>query len=100
MPEFEESRKGVRPILKVYIAQHCPVCREALQVVEGIRRRFLELNIQVVDIEVEDTEPIDRVFSVPTYVLDGQTVSLGNPDKEVLEQRLANALSAVREETG
>jgi predicted thioredoxin/glutaredoxin len=73
-----------QPTLRLYIAQHCPTCRDALRIVDGIQRRLAAVDVQVINLETEGAENIDGVFSVPTYVLDGRTLSLGNPDPEQL----------------
>ncbi len=34
-----------QPTLRIYIAQHCPTCRDALQIVDGIQRRFAAVDV-------------------------------------------------------
>lgn len=98
MAESTDRRREDKPTLRVYIAPHCPICREALRIVESIRRRFAKLYVEVIDLEAKHAKNIDGVFSVPTYVLNGRTVSLGNPELEALERKLTNAMSTVKGE--
>ncbi len=98
MPGTADGRHEDTPTLRVYVAQHCPFCREALCIAEKMRRRFSRVSVQVIDLQAERARNVDGVFSVPTYVLDGRTVSLGNPEVELLEQKLMDAISAVGKE--
>jgi glutaredoxin len=98
MSEMPDGNQEGMPTLRVYIARHCPVCREALGLVEKIRVRFSRLDIQIIDLEAERAKNVDSVFSVPTYVLDGRTLSLGNPEAEVLEQKLMGAMALAGKE--
>ena len=77
--------------LRIYISHHCPSCAEALRLAEEIRRRFVGVDLELIDLEAEDSRNIDDVFTVPTYVLNGSTVSRGNPAPEELFSRLAAA---------
>ena len=93
MAEPTDRGQEDKPTLRVYVAPHCPICREALRIAEKIRRTFAKLSVQVIDLEAKDAKNLDGVFSVPTYVLNGRTVSLGNPEVDVLERKLTDATS-------
>jgi glutaredoxin len=99
VPVIDNSGKKATPTLRVYIAHHCVVCHEALQIIEKIKHGFAEVDVQVIDLEADRIDNIDGVFSVPTYVLDGRTVFLGNPEAEALERKLRDAMSIVGKET-
>jgi hypothetical protein len=81
------------PMLRIYIAQHCPTCSEAIRLADEVRRRFVKIDLQVINLDAEGSQNLDDVFSVPTYVLDGQILSLGNPDPDELFSRLTKELS-------
>jgi predicted thioredoxin/glutaredoxin len=64
--------------LDVYVGNHCRNCQEALRIAQEARQ-ILDVEVRVIDID-QATEPIpSKVVAVPTYILDGQVVSLGNP---------------------
>lgn len=98
MAESFDQHEEDMPTLRVYVAPHCVICREALRIAKRIRRTFAKLNVQVIDLEAKDAKNLDGVFSVPTYVLNGRTVSLGNPEVDVLERKVTAAMSVVEEE--
>ncbi len=87
------SEKGKTPTLRIYIARHCPSCEEALRLAEEVKGRYAKLNLELIDLEMEGSKNFDDVFSVPTYVLDGKTLALGNPAPDELFSRLAQALA-------
>lgn len=80
------------PVLRIYIAAHCWTCDEAIRLAGEVRERFANLKLELIDLDKEGDENLDNVFSVPTYVLDGRTISLGNPPPDQLFNRLTEAL--------
>ncbi len=85
------SRK--RLTLRIYVARHCPSCEEARQLADEVRKRFARVDLEVIDLSAEGSQNLDDVFSVPTFVLDGHTFSLGNPAPAELFTRLTEALA-------
>lgn len=92
MPEPVDRQEKHTPTLRVYVADHCPICRDAVPIVEMVRRKFSRVEVRVINLEAEQSRNVDGVFSVPTYILDGRTLSLGNPDTDVLVRQLSQAL--------
>lgn len=80
------------PVLRIYVAAHCWSCDEAIRLAGELREKFASLKLELIDLDEEGNENLDDVFSVPTYVLDGRTISLGNPAPDQLFDRLAEAL--------
>ena len=76
--------------LDVYVSETCWSCDEARQIVADIGPRFPGITIELRDIS--DERRPGSVFATPTYVLDGRTLFLGNPTREQLQQKLAEAL--------
>ena len=74
--------------LDVYVSETCWSCDEARQIVADFGPRFPSVTIELRDIG--DVRRPDSVFATPTYVLDGQTIFLGNPTREQLQQKLVN----------
>ena len=70
------------PRLAIYIAEHCEICEYALEVAAWIRQSYPRVDLQIVDIH-QTTEPVPEcVFATPTYLLNGQVWSLGNPSAD------------------
>ena len=81
--------------LDVYVAAHCFACAEARRLAAAAARRFPGLEVRTIDIDAAraGTPPVlpDGVVAVPTYLLDGAVVALGNPGAEQLFARIASA---------
>jgi hypothetical protein len=78
--------------LQVYIEAGCSTCRRARELAVAVARRYLELEVEVIDISRTEHDVPDAVFAVPTYMLDGSVISLGNPSLEELREWLDAAL--------
>ena len=72
------------PRLDIYIAEHCFGCDEARRLAGAVVSRFMGLSVRVVDLVREPDERPDSLVAVPSYVLDGRVISLGNPRQEDL----------------
>ena len=83
---------GTKPTLRIYVGQHCWSCDETLRLASEVRANFAGLNVEVIDLDAEDSENVDNVFSVPTYVFNGRTIWLGNPATEELLLGLSTLL--------
>jgi glutaredoxin len=67
--------------LEIYVASDCDNCEEALRIAE-LAREVDGIDVAVIDLdEADQTVPL-RVVAVPTYLLDGRIVSLGNPYRD------------------
>lgn len=83
---------GNRPTLRIYIAKHCWLCEEAVRLAEDVQMRFVELNVELIDLDAEGSVNYDGVFSTPTYIFNGRTISLGNPTPEELFAKVSASL--------
>jgi len=79
--------------LSLFIEEGCTSCGQAIEVAERAREQYPELDVKVVDIGVSSEEQPQGVFAVPTFVLDGEVVSLGTPSWERPTPLLAAALN-------
>lgn len=77
--------------LRIYVARHCESCAEALRLAEEVRQKHRTVNVEVIDLDAEEGRNWDDVFSVPTWLLDGKVISLGNPSADELEVRLSQS---------
>lgn len=89
------SENGNRPILRIYVGKHCWSCEEAMRLAEEVRSNFAKLVVEVIDLEAEGSVNHDDVFSTPTYVFNGRTISLGNPSSEELFANLSVSLGVI-----
>ena len=58
--------------------------------VDDLAPQFPEVVMELLDTQTHP--PPDQVFAVPTYVLDGEIISLGNPYPEELRRKLTAAI--------
>ena len=79
------------PRLEVYVSSECLNCGEAVSLAEEAAARYPNVMVRVIDLDQVGSPPPDPVVAVPTYVLNGRVVSLGNPDPEDLFARLHEA---------
>jgi len=64
--------------LRIYVSEDCPGCTRARSIAQAVQSHRPGVAVEVIDLM--DGHPIPpQVFSVPTYLLNGQVVSLGNP---------------------
>ena len=78
-----------RPTLRIYVGQHCWSCEETVRLADEVRTQFAVVNVELIDLDVEGSVNLDDVFSVPTYVFNGRTIFLGNPNRDELFLRLS-----------
>jgi glutaredoxin len=77
--------------LQVFVGAGCPMCQRALRLAREVDNDYPQLAVQVVDIG-ESAARRDDVFAVPTFVLDGRVLSLGNPQRSHLRQEIESLL--------
>ncbi|MCH8340655.1 MAG: hypothetical protein IIA51_03765 [Chloroflexi bacterium] len=72
--------------LDIYIDDCCETCEQARKIADQVRERMPQVEVNLI---VLNGETPDSVFAVPTYLLDGVTLFLGNPSEAELFERLA-----------
>ena len=78
--------------LQVFVKTDCDICSRARQLAQQADERFPNLVVDIVDMNEADLER-DDVFAVPTFVLEGRVLSLGNPQESELHDEVASLLS-------
>ena len=86
------TKDGNKATLRIYVVKHCWSCEEALRLAGDVQKRFAELNVELIDLDDEGNMNYDDVFSTPTYVFNGRTISLGNPSPEELFAKVSASL--------
>jgi hypothetical protein len=77
-------------VLKIYTMRHCLTCETTRDIAAEISERCPWLLVELIHLDDPGATVPPQVFSVPTYVLDDQVVSLGNPYLEHLEAMVCN----------
>ena len=75
--------------LQVYVADDCWACDETRRIVAEIAPEFPDIQVELLDMRTEPHP--ENVFAVPTYLLNGRVISLGNPHRADLRARLVQA---------
>lgn len=86
------NRDKKKPTLRIYVGQHCWSCDETLRLADEVRKSFPSLTVELIDLDTEENRNVDDVFSVPTYVFEECTISLGNPSREELFSKVSASL--------
>ena len=91
----EDSRSG--RVLDIYVAPACTGSETARRLAVALRALALpDVEVRLIDLSEPGVVRPPAVFAVPTYLLDGRVLSLGNPDEAWLLDQLAPA--AARDE--
>lgn len=84
-----------RPTLRIYVAPGCAGCRTALDIAETVRHARPHQPIEVIDLAAQPDNPLPPgVVGTPTYLLDSDVISLGNPALDELLRRLDSVATA------
>ncbi len=79
-----------RRILEIYVAPDCFGCETARNLASKVCAfSWPDLEVRLLDLSEPDVIRPPAVFAVPTYVLDGRVISLGNPEEDWLLDQLA-----------
>jgi hypothetical protein len=63
-------------------------------VAERTRKRLPQIDVRLIDLSQDKNDRPTSVFAVPTYLLNGELLSLGNPDEDELVACLQSALDS------
>jgi hypothetical protein len=86
-----EARIDGRPTLALYVEDGCPSCAAAQELARRAGRDFPALAVRVISLSVSSEEAPEGVFAAPTFMLNGQVVSLGTPTWDQLCEALSEA---------
>jgi hypothetical protein len=76
-------------VLEIYVAPECAPCVEARVFAQEMQRCLTWLQVELIELDGRRELP-PRVAATPTYLLDGNVISLGNPRRERLMQLIAD----------
>lgn len=73
-------RPGRPPTLRIYVTPGCAGCEIAAAMAGAVRRALPCREVVVIDL-ADDPGPLPAgVIGTPTYLLDDEVISLGNPE--------------------
>jgi hypothetical protein len=79
-----------RRILEIYVAPDCFGCETARDLAGMLHARgWPHLEVRLLDLSQPHVTRPAAVFAVPTYILDGRVISLGNPEEGWLLDQVA-----------
>ena len=86
---------SIQRILEIYVAPDCFGCETARNVARMVRARgWPDLEVRLLDLTEPGVVRPAAVFAVPTYLLDGRVISLGNPEEDWLLDKLTPPVPA------
>lgn len=77
--------------LDVYVETGCRFCERAQEIAHEIGDAYPGMAVRIID--VADAPAAADVFAVPTFVLNGTVISLGNPDRSALRCAIESLLN-------
>jgi hypothetical protein len=77
--------------LQIFVDGACPVCAEARRLANIAQEQLPLLQVALIDVTAEGVSIPNAVFAVPTYMLNGKTLWLGNPKETEFIQHLKAA---------
>lgn len=79
--------------LKVFVEEDCWSCSESRRLIAEMAPQFPQVNMEVIDLSMAQRP--QNIFAVPTYTLNGEIISLGNPYPTDLRRKLLAALDTM-----
>ena len=76
-------------LLEIYVQDGCFGCQRSFELAERARGAFPEMQVEIIDMLSTGGVYRSQVAATPTYILDGEIISLGNPSPAELEAMLA-----------
>lgn len=85
-------------LLEIYVLPQCFGCETAIQLAQRVQALDIPgVDVRIVDLSKPGAVRPANVFAVPTYVLNGEILSLGNPEEDRLLAEVASVHSAHQE---
>ncbi len=78
--------------LSLYVTSDCFSCKESVSIISEVAMRFPGLITEVVYLDEAGASKPDQVFAVPTYLMDGNILFMGNPYLETMVSSIQDAL--------
>jgi glutaredoxin len=90
---LSSRRRVMEATLELYVDKDCPGCARARRYAQYVQEHFPRLEVRIIDLEESNIhERPSSIFTVPTYLLNGKMLSLGNPKLEDLLEKIEGVL--------
>jgi hypothetical protein len=86
----------MKPVLKVFVAEHCPGCSDALSMTTRIKQDYPAITVEIIDMGDEQAIVPDAVFATPTFMLNDHVISLGLPYPDEIARLIEEAIAVQR----
>lgn len=83
--------------LQAYVSEGCHGCGEARAIAQEISTRFPDLHVEVINLDESGARRPSAVFAVPTFLLNGELLWLGNPHRKDAVEQIASFLQEDQE---
>lgn len=74
--------------LQIYVSRHCATCGRSVALGKALASRYFGMDVEVVDLDDPMSIRPQDIFAVPTFLLDGRLLCLGNQDEDWLRRRV------------
>jgi hypothetical protein len=74
--------------LQVYYDLNCSTALFTQELIGSVRNVHPGLSIEIVDLNKPDSQIPESLIAVPAYLLNGNTIFMGNPTRQALIERL------------
>jgi hypothetical protein len=74
--------------LQIFIDDGCLICDEARRLASLAQEKLPHVQISLINVSSNGATIPEQVFAVPTYMMNGKTLWLGNPDELEFLDRL------------
>lgn len=88
-----EVEPTVRNRLDIYVADDCHSCLESARLAEVVSGSYPQIVVNIVNLSGSNVGIPAEVVAVPTFLLNGSVLHLGNPHEEWLLGELGKTLS-------
>ena len=81
-------------VLRIFVHGDCFGCGEARRIAAWVKQAMPQLGVELIDVADPQALVPDAVFATPTYMLNSQVVSLGNPSRAEVARWAAEVRSS------
>ncbi|MBI2845925.1 MAG: hypothetical protein HYX86_05205 [Chloroflexi bacterium] len=74
--------------LQIVVEPRCAFCPQAITLGQQAKSHFPDLEVEILDLAQQGTQRPEQVVAVPTFLLNGEVISLGNPSALRLFQKI------------
>ena len=84
--------------LQIFVSQHCASCSHSLALARSVASYYPDVGVEVVDLDDPTSEKPTAVFAVPTFLLDGRLLCVGNQEARWIKGRIDAIRESIKHE--